>query len=117
MQILVERFGPELAPYASSIMTALVHQFWHAVQESSTSPNELDDNDQVEFDDSGALAGYSLLSAMETVLDAISSVAELYPQMEELLFPILERFTSSDGLDVFEEVSEATTHLFFPKPS
>ena len=101
----MERFGHELAPYAVNIMTALVQQFWHVIQDGEEATAAGVENDEEDFDGSGPLAGYTLLSAMETVLEAISSVPHLYPQMEELLFPILERFTSQDGLDVFEEAS------------
>jgi importin-7 len=101
LQTLVARFGPDLAPYAVNVMSALVQQFWQAVAEEEEDQDEADP-----FGGGGALAGYSLLGAMETVLDAVSSVPELYPQMEDLLFPILERYISQEGLEIFEEASE-----------
>jgi hypothetical protein len=101
LQTLVARFGPDLAPYAVNVMSALVQQFWQAIAEEEEDQDEADP-----FSGGGALAGYSLLGAMETVLDAVSSVPELYPQMEDLLFPILERYISQEGLEIFEEASE-----------
>ncbi len=35
----------------------------------------------------------------------------LLPQMEDILFPILDKYTSTDGQDIFEEVSTALPQL------
>lgn len=39
----------------------------------------------------------------------MSSVPQLYPQLEELLFPLISRMMSEEGADVLEEASTQLT--------
>jgi hypothetical protein len=50
---------------------------------------------------------------MGTVLESVSSLPQLFPQLEDILFPILHRFCSSEGADVFEEVTQLITYLTY----
>lgn len=42
-------------------------------------------------------------SLLESPQDSVSSVPQLYPQLEELLFPLISRMMSEEGADVLEE--------------
>lgn len=100
LETVVERFSDEMAPYALGLTTHLTQQFWRIVsEEDAAGAGE-------EEDDEGALAAYGVLRTLSTILDSVSSVPELYPQLEELVFPILHRYTSTDGQDVFEEIMQ-----------
>ena len=114
----MERFGSDMGPYAVAVVSSLTQQFWRAVAEDEGGGGGTADGGGTEEDGSGgALAGYSMLGAISTVLDAVSSLPELYPQLEELLFPIMEKYTSEDGLDVFEEITQLITYLTYYTPA
>jgi hypothetical protein len=129
LESLVERFGPEIAPYAAPVMAALAAQFWRLAGEAPGAPPRIGagagglngaltaagDGD----DDGapGALGGYPVLAAMQTVLQAVAGLPEVFPALEEVLWPILDRFASEAGADVFEEVCALLTWLTFHAPA
>ena len=53
----------------------------------------------------GSLAAYGCIKALNTLLGSVSSVPELYPALEDILFPIMQKMISTDGQDLFDEVS------------
>lgn len=57
-------------------------------------------------------------SPAETFLThhALFYFRDLCAQMEEVLFPILERYTSTDGQDIFEEIMQLATYLTYFAP-
>jgi hypothetical protein len=121
LENVVERFGSDMGPYAVGVVSALTQQFWRAIADEESGGVGGDDESAgggggdttSSFPDGAALAGYSILRAISTVLDAVSSLPELYPQLEELLFPILEKYSSELGLDVFEEITQLITYLTY----
>jgi hypothetical protein len=122
LETVVERFGSDMGPYAVGVVTALTQQFWRAIAEEENGAGGGGGEDDEggnpnSFSDGAALAGYSILRAISTVLDAVSSLPELYPQLEELLFPILEKYSSEAGLDVFEEITQLITYLTYFAPA
>lgn len=121
LESVVERFGSDMGPYAVGVVSALTQQFWRAIAEDESGGAGGDDDEAgqgvTSFSDGAALAGYSILRAISTVLDAVSSLPELYPQLEELLFPILEKYSSESGLDVFEEITQLITYLTYFAPA
>jgi hypothetical protein len=50
-----------------------------------------------EDEDMGALAAVGCLRAISTILESISSLPHLYPQLEPILLPILKQMLTSDG--------------------
>lgn len=117
---VVERFSSEMGPYAIGVVTTLLQQFWKVIQEdeeASTAVNGSDatdaDGDDFEGYGSGTLAGYSILSAIITVLEAVSDLQELYPPLEDLLYPVLNRYLNKDGEDIFQELMGIMTRLLF----
>lgn len=50
-----------------------------------------------EVEDTGALAAVGCLRAISTILESISSLPHLFPQIELTLLPILRRMLTSDG--------------------
>ncbi len=117
LETVVERFGSDMGPYAVGVVTALTQQFWRVISEEESGANGDDEGGENSFTDGAALAGYSILRAISTVLDAVSSLPELYPQLEDLLFPILEKYSSEAGLDVFEEITQLITYLTYFAPA
>lgn len=113
LETVIERFSDDMAPYATGLCQQLAQQFWRIV--SSGEGGEGGDDDEDGGDD-GALAAYGVLRAMSTVLESIHALPHLYAQMEEVLFPILERYTSTDGQDIFEEVMQLATYLTYFAP-
>ena len=113
LETLVEKFGEEIKPYAAGLVQNLVAAFHKCIHAGDSA----DDDDA-----SGALASLGCLRAISTVLDAVSGVPELYPALEELLYPMLAQMLSTDGQDVFEEVRESAPRLaphslLSPQPS
>ena len=53
---------------------------------------------------SAGMAAYGCIRAINTLLSGVSSLPELFPMLEELLFPIMHKMISTEGQDSFEEV-------------
>ena len=66
-----------------------------------------------EDDDIGALAAFGCLRAISTVLESVSTLTHLFPQLEEILFPIMHKMCSQDGQDVFEEVLQIISYCTY----
>ncbi len=67
-------------------------------------------------EDVGALAAFGCLRALSTVLESVSALPHLFPQLEEVLFPLFERMCSQEGLDVLEEVLQLISYcIYFPE--
>ena len=45
------------------------------------------------------------MKALNTLLSCVSSLPELFPTLEELLFPLMQKMISTEGQDIFEEVN------------
>lgn len=108
LETVVERFSSDMAPYAVGLCSHLTQQFWRIVASEGG-----DDDD----DDEGALAAYGVLRALSTVLESVCSLPELYPQLEDILFPLLQRYTSTEGQDIFEEIMQIVTYLTYFAPA
>ena len=64
----------------------------------------------------GALAVFGCLRALSTVLDSVSSLPHLFPQLEEILFPIMQAMCTEEGQDVFEEILEMISYFTYFSP-
>ena len=126
IETLVEKFGEEIAPYAENLTRNLVAAFWKCVDEGEGGEGgggggEGEDDggggDDGEGELRGALASLGCLRAISTILDSVSGVPELYPRLEVLLLPVMQRMISTDGQDVFEEVLEIAAYLTYYSPS
>ena len=80
-----------------------------ALQESA----EDDDAD----DGEGMMAAYGCMRALSTVLDSVSGMSPLFPELEAILFPLMQRLTSTEGQDVFEEVLELISYFTYFSPA
>ncbi|KAL4855989.1 Importin beta-like SAD2 [Chlorella vulgaris] len=118
LETVIEKFADDMAPYAAGLMQQLVLQFWRIVSdgEGEAEGGGGAGNDEDGGDD-GVLAAYGVLRAMSTVLESIHSLPELYQQMEEILWPILDKFSGTEGQDIFEEVMQLATYLTYYAPT
>lgn len=74
-------------------------------------------SDEAEDDeDIGALAAFGCLRALSTVLESVSRLPHMFPQLEEILFPIMQAMCSEDGQDVFEEILEMIAYFTYFSP-
>ena len=74
-------------------------------------------SDEAEEDeDIGALAAFGCLRALSTVLESVSRLPHMFPQLEEILFPIMQAMCSEDGQDVFEEILEMIAYFTYFSP-
>lgn len=48
-------------------------------------------------DESGALAAVGCLRAISTILESVSRLPHLFPQVEPVLLPIMKRMLTTDG--------------------
>ena len=67
-------------------------------------------------EDIGALAAFGCLRALSTVLESVSRLPQMFPQLEEILFPIMQAMCSEDGQDVFEEILEMISYFTYFSP-
>lgn len=81
------------------------------------SPSCCQGSDEAEEDeDIGALAAFGCLRALGTVLESVSRLPQMFPQLEEILFPIMQAMCSEDGQDVFEEILEMISYFTYFSP-
>lgn len=106
LETITEKFGEEIAPYALGMTQNLVAAFWKVIEESESKDDE----------DYGALACCGCLRAMATILESISSLPHMYPDLEAAVFPILQKMIGEQGYDVFEEILEILSYLTYFTP-
>ncbi|CAN6447518.1 unnamed protein product [Victoria cruziana] len=108
LETIVDKFGEEMAPYALGLCQNLAAAFWKCMQSA-----EADED----ADESGALAAVGCLRAISTILESVSRLPHLFPQVEPVLLPIMKRMLTTDGQDVFEEVLEIVSYMTFFSPT
>ena len=68
-----------------------------------------------EAEDEGALGAFSCLRAISTVLESVSNLPDIFPSLEDCVWPLLQRHCSQEGLDVYEEITELVSYFtLFP---
>lgn len=108
LETIVDKFGEEMAPYALGLCQNLAAAFWKCLQSSEADEDE---------DESGALAAVGCLRAISTILESISSLPHLFPQIEFILLPIMQKMLTKDGQDVFEEILEIVSYMTYFSPT
>ncbi|KAF2581504.1 hypothetical protein F2Q68_00001265 [Brassica cretica] len=108
LETIVDKFGEEMAPYAFGLCQNLAAAFWRCLNTSEAS----DDSD-----DMGALAAVGCLRAISTILESVSSLNQLFVEIEPTILPIMQKMLTSDGQDVFEEVLEIASYMTFYSPN
>ncbi|KAJ8644036.1 hypothetical protein MRB53_005784 [Persea americana] len=108
LETIVDKFGEEMAPFALGLCQNLAAAFWKCMDTS-----EADD----EADDPGALAAVGCLRAISTILESVSRLPHLFPQIEPTLLPIMRRMLTTDGQEIFEEVLEIVSYMTFFSPT
>ncbi|ERN11860.1 importin beta-like SAD2 [Amborella trichopoda] len=108
LETIVDKFGEEMAPYALGLCQNLSAAFWKCMQSA-----EADEDG----DESGALAAVGCLRAISTILESVSRLPHLFPQVEPILLPIMQRMLTTDGQEVFEEVLEIVSYMTFFSPT
>ena len=58
----------------------------------------VDSGEGSDDEDEGALAAFGCLRAISTVLDSVSTLPDLFPQLEEAVFPLLKAHCTQVGL-------------------
>ncbi|RDX58219.1 Importin beta-like SAD2, partial [Mucuna pruriens] len=108
LETIVDKFGEEMAPYALGLCQNLAAAFWRCMNTA-----EADD----EADDPGALAAVGCLRAISTILESVSSLPQLFVQIEPTLLPIMRKMLTTDGQEVFEEILEIVSYMTFFSPT
>ena len=114
LEALVARYSKSVAPHAVNLCAHLAQQFWKLV--GSAEEHDDDADSDGEYDPTEISAAYAVLQTIGTVMASIASQPHLYPQIEEIMWPVLEKYTSTEGQDVFEEVMEIVTYLTYYAP-
>eukprot|EP00951_Prasinocladus_malaysianus_P037567 scaffold404857_cov51-Prasinocladus_malaysianus.AAC.1 len=109
LESIVEKFGDDIAPYAVGLCQNLNVAFWKIIEQE-------DDDDGDDDLDTSVLAAYGCLRAITTVLESMSSLTDLYPQLEEILFPLMYKMCSTEGQEVFEEIIEIISYFTYFSP-
>lgn len=88
--------------------------------ESTPAPKAMcmqaEDADNERDEDEGSLAAFGCLGALSTVLESVSSLPHLFPSLEPVVFPILQKLCTQEGQDVYEEVMEILSFFTFFSP-
>lgn len=110
LESIVEKFPDLVAPYAVSLCAHLAQQFWRMAGIHGEGEEDDDDGED------GLIQAYGVLRAISTVMESIASSPHLFPEIEMLLWPVLERYVSSEGEEVFEELMAIVTCLTYFAP-
>eukprot|EP01027_Heterolobosea_sp_BB2_P018517 GEZU01026071.1.p1 GENE.GEZU01026071.1~~GEZU01026071.1.p1 ORF type:complete len:466 (+),score=107.20 GEZU01026071.1:3-1400(+) len=86
LEVIIDRFGPDMAPFATVLMSKLVHSF-----------SEMFGNTNDE-DEESALAAMGCLRAMITLLQSVNALPDLYVPLEQILIPMLTKLLTPEGL-------------------
>ncbi|CAF1824795.1 BnaC04g12980D [Brassica napus] len=108
LETIVDKFGEEMAPYAFGLCQNLAAAFWRCLNTSEASDD---------LDDVGALAAVGCLRAISTILESVSSLPQLFVEIEKTILPIMQKMLTADGQDVFEEVLEIASYMTFYSPN
>ncbi|KEH44552.1 putative importin-beta domain-containing protein [Medicago truncatula] len=108
LETIVDKFGEEMAPYALGLCQNLAAAFWRCM-------NTADADD--EADDSSSMAAVGCLRAISTILESVSSLPQLFVQIEPTLLPIMRSMLTTDGQEVFEEILEIVSYMTFFSPT
>ncbi|XP_020111634.1 importin beta-like SAD2 isoform X2 [Ananas comosus] len=108
LEILVVKFGEEMAPYAIGLCENLAAAFWKRMNISEAN---------VEAEDSIPVAAVGCLHAISIVLESVNKLSHLYVQIEPILLPIMQRMLTPEGEEVFEEVIEIVTYMTYFSPT
>jgi len=111
LETLVEQFGKEIAPFAFGLTNNLCQALWRYMGQEGS------EEEGADLDDSGSLAAVACLRAIATILESLSSLPHLYPQLEPVLVPLLRKLLTAEGQDVFEEALEITSYLTYFAPT
>ena len=111
LETIVNKFGEEIAPYAKSLCQNLGAAFWKIMCNTDEAADDDDD------DGPGVLAAVSSLRAICTILESVSNIPQMFPELEPILCPIMHKMISTDGQDVFEEVLEMMSYITYFGPS
>uniref|UniRef100_A0A383WBL3 Importin N-terminal domain-containing protein n=1 Tax=Tetradesmus obliquus TaxID=3088 RepID=A0A383WBL3_TETOB len=106
LEVLVDKFGDEIAPFAVNLARNLTAAFWKY-------SGMADGEDGEEEDDQAAVAAYGCLKALNTLLDGVAEMKHLLPVLEEVLYPVMAKCLSSDGQDVLEDVLELLAYFTY----
>jgi len=107
LEAIVEKFGEEISPFALQLLEQLVSAFWKLIQ----SEDEHDTESEM-----GALASVGCLRAMSTIMDSVSSLPNLFPDIEKRIFPIFQYMLNERGQDIYEELMELLAYLTYYSP-
>lgn len=106
LDTLIEHHGEHMAPYAVQVVTLLATQFLEKFDEQGQG-----DDDDLE------MTMMSLMQAISTMMDAVSSQPTIFPSLEAALLPLLERLTRVEGEDYFEDALELLSYLTYYSPA
>ncbi|CAN8285361.1 unnamed protein product [Cochlearia groenlandica] len=107
LETIVDKFGEEMAPYAFGLCQNLAAAFWRCLNTSEASDD---------VDDMGALAAVGCLRAISTILESVSTLPQLFIEIEPTILPIMQKMMTTDGQEVFEEVLEIASYMTFYSP-
>ena len=74
------------------------------------------EEDEDRDEEEGALAAFGCLRALSTVLESVSSLPHLFPALEPIVFPVLQRMCTQEGQDVYEEIMEILSYFTYFSP-
>jgi len=96
LDIIIERYRDEMEPYAVLLCKKLSEMILRILSESEN------DNDNDNEEDN-AITVFESLSAIQTILDAVSGKPHLYVEIEKILYPVMVKLANPDASDFFEE--------------
>ncbi|GLC37117.1 hypothetical protein PLESTB_000981600 [Pleodorina starrii] len=109
LEVLVDKFGDQIAPYATQMASQLAGAFWKYCAAA--------DEDAEGDEDTAGIAAFGCMRALNTLLESCSEQPALVASLEEVLYPLLHKMLSTEGQDVFEEVLEMLSYLTYYGPS
>jgi hypothetical protein len=96
LESLIKHVGSEIAPHATQVSQRLVSFFMRL----STADEE---------DEEAALTALQCIRAINTILNSVSSLPELYLSLEPICQPLMDAMLTEKGMEFFDETLEMIT--------
>jgi len=108
LELIVDSFEDKIAPYAVSMCAQLAEAFMRMAGD----PNSNDEDS-----DESAIAAIECLCTIQTILRAVKEMPHLYPPIEQVLVPLLDRLMHPQLAEFFEEGVRIITYFTFYSPT
>jgi len=103
LELLISQYEEEMIPFAAQITARLAAAFVRMV--------DADEEDS-------SVAAFEVLTTIQTILDSVTEFPALYPQMEQILMPVMVKLLDNNGnAEFLEDALRIVAFITYYSPS